>query len=299
MKDHDDRSTCLVGCRSHVTDGPAQSDTLDAEILSYFLTRRAFNNTDSGTIPTQQGGNTQDNETASSSRQKRVGRHFRNPSSQRSPKAPNSAESRGSRRSKSSKRHSIDSSLSASSRYPRITDWSAGMNSTDPSLFCPPKHNPVDPPRPPKPGHEWVWFPEGFWAEREIRRFTPPINVTKQKSGNKSTGQNSQITEKRRSIVQATNEDKNVNVNKTSSNFIPQIKIGSVSLKSITFPSRRTSRHSSGDSQESYNLWRLTFNKPVHQEETTNPAQQREGLYCRTKRNIEALFHKRVRVRSS
>lgn len=27
-------------------------------------------------------------------------------------------------------------------------------------------HN--DPPRPPREGSEWVWFPEGFWAEREL-----------------------------------------------------------------------------------------------------------------------------------
>ena len=25
-----------------------------------------------------------------------------------------------------------------------------------------------DPPRPPKLGHEWVWFPEGYWAERVL-----------------------------------------------------------------------------------------------------------------------------------
>ncbi|KAI1639813.1 hypothetical protein F4809DRAFT_638185 [Biscogniauxia mediterranea] len=26
----------------------------------------------------------------------------------------------------------------------------------------------IDPPRPPKEGHEWVWFPGGYWAEREV-----------------------------------------------------------------------------------------------------------------------------------
>lgn len=29
----------------------------------------------------------------------------------------------------------------------------------------------ADPPRQPKDGHEWVWFPEGYWAEREIVGF--------------------------------------------------------------------------------------------------------------------------------
>ncbi|ROW02335.1 hypothetical protein VSDG_02477 [Cytospora chrysosperma] len=28
----------------------------------------------------------------------------------------------------------------------------------------------VDPPRPAKDGYEWVWFPEGYWAERPVAR---------------------------------------------------------------------------------------------------------------------------------
>lgn len=31
----------------------------------------------------------------------------------------------------------------------------------------------VDPPRPPREGYEWVWFPDGFWAEREIAAESP------------------------------------------------------------------------------------------------------------------------------
>jgi hypothetical protein len=27
----------------------------------------------------------------------------------------------------------------------------------------------IDPPRPAREGYEWVWFPEGYWAEREMR----------------------------------------------------------------------------------------------------------------------------------
>lgn len=36
--------------------------------------------------------------------------------------------------------------------------------------------NGVDPPRPAKDGHEWVWYPEGFWAERELRPETPELS---------------------------------------------------------------------------------------------------------------------------
>jgi parafibromin len=296
MKDHNDSSSCLVGCRSHTIEGPTQPDTLDPEIISYFLAPRTPNNQDSESVSApQQDGNTQDNETVSTFRRKRVGRHFRHRSSEKSPKSPNSAKSGDSRHSKISKRRSIDSSLSASSRYPRITDWSAGVSATSPSSFGPPQRNPVDPPRPPKPGYEWVWFPEGYWAEREIRGFMPPSNVTKQKWWNRSVSQNSQIIQKSQSIPKAANED-NVNDNKIPSSFIPQIKIGSVSLKSITLTSRRTSRHTSGDFQKSSNLWRFSFSKLGNQEEATESAQQREGLYRRTKRNIEARFRKIVRA---
>ncbi|KAG6146639.1 hypothetical protein E4U23_003410 [Claviceps purpurea] len=38
----------------------------------------------------------------------------------------------------------------------------------------------VDPPRPPREGHEWVWFAEGYWAERQ------PIPRRKAKSGTRS-----------------------------------------------------------------------------------------------------------------
>jgi parafibromin len=295
MKDHNGSSSCLVGCRSQTIEGPTQPERLDPEIISYFLVPGTSNHQDSETVSApQQDGGTQDNETVSTFRQKRVGRHFRHRSSEKSPKSPNSAKSGDSRRSKISKRRSIDSSLSASSRYPRITDWSAGVSATSPSSFGPPQRNSVDPPRPPKPGYEWVWFPEGYWAEREIRGFIPPSHATKQKWWNRSVSQNSQIIQKSQSIPKAANED-NVNDNKIPSSFIPQIKIGSVSLKSITLASRRTSRHTSGDSQRSSNLWRFNFSKPGNQE-ATESAQQREGLYCRTKRNIEARFRKIVRA---
>jgi len=37
----------------------------------------------------------------------------------------------------------------------------------------------LDPPRPAKEGYEWVWFPEGYWAEREFR----PIETANQGAG--------------------------------------------------------------------------------------------------------------------
>ncbi|GAW10747.1 hypothetical protein ANO14919_000820 [Xylariales sp. No.14919] len=40
-----------------------------------------------------------------------------------------------------------------------------------------PSHG-IDPPRPAKDGYEWVWFPAGYWAEREIAE-TPSKDLTK------------------------------------------------------------------------------------------------------------------------
>lgn len=34
----------------------------------------------------------------------------------------------------------------------------------------------VDPPRPPKDGYEWVWYPEGYWAERPFSQSATPPN---------------------------------------------------------------------------------------------------------------------------
>jgi parafibromin len=283
----------------HNPDGPAQSGSLDPDILSYFLVRKTFNAEDNETDSTlHQNSNDQDNDTVSISRRTRIKQHFRNRSSEKSPRSPNSLKSGHSRRRRSEQRagRSIDSSLSASSRYQNIKDWSAGVKTTSPSSYEPPPRHSADPPRPPKPGYEWVWFPEGYWAEREIRGSIPPSNVTKQKWWNKSSGQKIQISQKSHSPPETTNEDKNVSDNKSPLSLIPQIKIGSVSLKSITQTSRRTSRHTSNDSQRSSNLWPFKFSKPVQEEDHTESTQQRQGLYCRTKRNIEARFRKRVRA---
>ncbi|KAI1353711.1 hypothetical protein F5Y01DRAFT_275981 [Xylaria sp. FL0043] len=37
----------------------------------------------------------------------------------------------------------------------------------------------IDPPRPAKEGYEWVWFPAGYWAEREIVQTPPPKDSIK------------------------------------------------------------------------------------------------------------------------
>jgi parafibromin len=188
--------------------------------------------------------------------------------------------------------------VSASSKYRIITDWSAGVSTTSPSSFGPPVRNLVDPPRPAKPGHEWVWFPEGYWAEREVRGYTSPNDV-KQRWWNRSPAQKSLIS-KSHSSTKSANENRNTDADANSkrppSFILPQIKIGSISLKSTARTSRRTSQHTSeSQSQKNTNLWRFNPIKSG-KEEDSESARQREGLYYRTKRNIEARFRKRVRA---
>ncbi|OTA63625.1 hypothetical protein K449DRAFT_432933 [Hypoxylon sp. EC38] len=53
----------------------------------------------------------------------------------------------------------------------------------------------IDPPRPAREGHEWVWFPAGYWAEREI--VENPSKVMKhfkwrKRSGKSSSGKDTQ-----------------------------------------------------------------------------------------------------------
>ncbi|KAI2628389.1 hypothetical protein GGS21DRAFT_545643 [Xylaria nigripes] len=48
----------------------------------------------------------------------------------------------------------------------------------------------VDPPRPAKEGYEWVWFPAGYWAEREIAE-TPPKDPTRTFRWHKRSGKSS------------------------------------------------------------------------------------------------------------
>jgi parafibromin len=274
MRDDNAKPICLVGCLKHASDGPSQSDSLDPEILSYFLVRKTINS--------------QDNESAC---QSPLNSHSRARSYDNSPKASGSQKSGESRLNKCRKGGSIGSSQSASSKHRSITDWGAGTNITTPSSFTPPTRHPADPPRLPKPGFEWVWFPEGYWAEREIRESMPPRDLMKQKWWTRSSSQ------KIKSPTKTVSGDTNNSNNKSPSPLVvPEIKIGSISYESTIKTSRRTSE---SGSLKSGNLWGFNFIKPVPREDKYIDI-QREGLYFRTKRNIGTRFrNKPKRVRPS
>jgi parafibromin len=120
-------------------------------------------------------------------------------------------------------------------------------------------------------------------------------SVTKWNWWNRSSGQKSQRSrksQKSQSTQRSTNGGKEENDEKAPPSFsLPQIKIGSVSLKSTTKTSRRTSEN---EVQRSGNIWSFNFNKSGQEDDRS--IQQREGLYGRTRRTLKARFRKRVRA---
>jgi parafibromin len=270
MRDDKANHNCLVGCLMHSSDEPSQSDNQDPEIMSYFLVRKTINS--------------QEYESASASP---LRPHSRERSNDDSPKVPNSQKSGESKRSKLRKRGSFGSSQSASSKYRKVTDWNVRTSDTIPSLFEPSARHPVDPPRLPKRGFEWVWFPEGYWAERQIRELIQSKDLMKDRWWTRSSSQKSKSPTKTASGDTNTIDDKG-----PAPLIVPEIKIGSISYKSTNKTSRRASEN---ESQKSKNLWGFNFIKPLPPGDNYLDI-QRKGLYYRTKRNIETRFRHKPKI---
>lgn len=64
----------------------------------------------------------------------------------------------------------------------------AARRSVNNSAPATPSSN-LDPPRPAKEGHEWVWFPAGYWAEREV--IETPTKAIKHFKWRKRSGKSS------------------------------------------------------------------------------------------------------------
>ena len=63
----------------------------------------------------------------------------------------------------------------------------------------------ADPPRPPMDGHEWVWFPAGYWAEREVitrptKTIRPPKWVRRSLQGSAGSTYGSPLASAPRSL---------------------------------------------------------------------------------------------------
>jgi len=109
------------------------------------------------------------------------------------------------RRASSPRRpRSISAMDGPSSRYPSMSvapvknsdissSYSFGprQSNKEPAFSAPPMlSSSMDPPRPAKEGCEWVWFPAGYWAEREIVE-TPSKDLIKPFRWRKRSGKSS------------------------------------------------------------------------------------------------------------
>ena len=181
------------------------------------------------------------------------------------------------------KRDSISSAQSMITNNQTIREWNEkGIGLTTPSSAgCLSNHS-VDPPRSPRTGCEWVWFPEGYWAEREIR--LPRKAASRQKWWKRSPERKSRSSTKTES-----------NLKPIPTIDLPIIKIGTLmSRKSSTIKqidvSASTSRKSSSGIciQSINNQTEIQSKKRVPAHCATIPSVEHLGLYCRAKRTVRS-----------
>jgi parafibromin len=184
---------------------------------------------------------------------------------------------------------SVRSSESRASGHPlNVSDWNEQVvkktrpGSTDSS----PTHL-IDPPRPPREGHEWVWFPEGYWAEREMSR-------TSAKSAGSKWLSFSPDRKSRKSS--ASNHSRGPSKAPTPPKVIFE---GSETPSSTTSKSQVPSESGSRDAQGNKILKGLQYLSPVYPHFIA-PSGEREGLFCKARRNLGVVPKpKMVRYRDS
>ncbi|KAF8863201.1 hypothetical protein BDZ45DRAFT_738535 [Acephala macrosclerotiorum] len=260
--------------------------TLDPDLSSYFFIRRQTNES-AAVSPSYQ--EFKDNASKSPTAKP-----------QRSQLTQNTDKSAGSNKSTKSKKartrvNSINSVLSASSKYRNIAEWNDKSVGASTELWTPSSFesqlHPADPPRPPRPGLEWVWFPEGYWAEREVRDVPP--KTTRQRWWNRSPDRSPEKSKRDSAASKLTSTD---NVPRRTD--IPEIKIGSTVSFARTVSvgggkSRKSSRQSSKvESLLSIKLGRFKFLRPVAEADiSSNHPEEALGLCCRTKKSIKKRLH--------
>ena len=177
---------------------------------------------------------------------------------------------------------SATSSLSLRSKhYPNVSDWNEKVQRETHSSFegIPPRHV-ADPPRPPRNGYEWVWFPEGYWAERE-----GPDNALRNQ---KSRGWFRKSPD-RRSNPSSLSKGLGSGQRIPNEADVPGIKIGSNTLyDSSSRASLNTAEEKPGniETQSSKIKRSLQYVSPTYPH-FISPRGQPEGLYCKVKRGIE------------
>jgi hypothetical protein len=153
--------------------------------------------------------------------------------------------------------------------------------------------SPADPPRPAREGMEWVWFPEGYWAERERKELF--MAESKHRTFQKWLNR---IPETR---FISPFQDQSPGGSPTKA-IIPRIKIGSINTRksSSKGSSRRHSeRHSEPVRTDS--LSSKAKKRGMNRVSSSNGGDQEKlGLYCRTKKTFGArILGRQPAVRSA
>lgn len=176
--------------------------------------------------------------------------------------------------------NSATSSLSLGSRFPpNVSDWNEKVQRETRSSYRElSSRHAADPPRPAREGYEWVWFPEGYWAERE----RPESSLRKEKSRKWF-----HRSPERRSGTSSPPKGRTGKRTPTDTE-LPQIKIGSSASHGSSSLPPQTAECKSGatDTPGSRIKKSLQFVSPTHPH-FTSPSGQPEGLYCKVKRNLE------------
>lgn len=141
----------------------------------------------------------------------------------------------------------------------------------------------IDPPRPAREGYEWVWFPAGYWAERELPGFlSPPTNSEGRKN---DKGNFFWRTPDRKS-----NDSEDSTSPRGSRRFW-----GSLSSKVSKQVSGQSFMGSAQGSAISSSKSERFLNKLQSMSPTypryVSPSGDLEGLYCKTKRNLSSKRH--------
>jgi parafibromin len=167
------------------------------------------------------------------------------------------------------KASSVGSSLSLGSKFPlNVSDWNEKVQQERKSGVeeFPPRHT-SDPPRPPREGFEWVWFPEGYWAERE----RPEHSIGKHKRHwfNKSSDRQGSGSSppKSRSASKTPGGSHKSYASSSRGSHMMDDKVGEMDT-----PGNKLRKG-------------LQFVSPIHPH-FTSPTGKPEGLYCKVKREI-------------
>lgn len=154
--------------------------------------------------------------------------------------------------------------------------------------------HPVDPPRPARDGLEWVWFPEGYWAERDVVGRAPqrrPQPAERSRWWNKGSSDKQSPTSSQQAMHDNTN---------SPTSDVPEIKIGS--LRTGVAPSEISpgSSKSSNQTIKTHNASSespFSFRFMTHTQVSTDSTGvspdmdvigEQLGLFHRAKKNIQS-----------